>query len=126
MWAKINYFLLSIRATDNTLKQTTINNLNKVQICNCNTVDKNATCLSTVQTSYNPNVEFLNCQCSSPYSGSFCENLKDFCLTKNCNSTQTCNNLPPELQTSTQAYVCCETGLVFNNVTGVCSAGKLL
>lgn len=114
--------VFSIIATDSSTNQSTVRNLNKVQICNCQTVDTNATCLNTVQLAFSSSVDFLACSCSSSYTGAFCTTLKDFCIAKPCASGQTCNTLSPLLQTTGNEFVCCNSGLVFNSITGTCDA----
>jgi len=109
-----------IMTTDSLLNQTQVKSLSTVQICNCSNVDLNAVCLSTVQAVYSANVDIMACSCSSPYTGSFCETTKDFCALKPCSSSQTCTNLPPQQQTSTTTYVCCNAGLYFDSISGTC------
>lgn len=115
---------ISIKVTDTALNQTSIQKLTRIQICNCNSVDKSATCLSTVQQSYNPDVEFLACQCSTPYTGSFCTDLKNYCLALPCATGQSCHTLAPSLQTTANRYVCCNAGTSFNSVSGACDTSE--
>ncbi len=116
--------LFTIRATDSSLNETTVQNLNTVQICNCTSVDTSATCLNTSQSSYNPNVDLLACQCSNSYTGAFCSELKNFCAIIPCSQSQTCHNKLPALQTTGSEYVCCNAGFTFVSSTGSCVQSK--
>jgi hypothetical protein len=111
---------------ENNFDQTSIQKVNTIQICNCSSVDKNAKCLSLVQQTFNPNVDFLKCECSDPYTGDFCSELKDFCLALPCNAGQTCNTLVPSFQaSSTNKYRCCNSETIYNPKTGTCDKSKI-
>ena len=124
----LNFYIhiFSIRVTDSVLQQTTVKKLKTVQICNCNTVDASSICLNTIQQYYSSNAVFLACQCSSAYTGNFCTDLKDFCIAKPCNSSQTCHTKSSQLQTAGNEYKCCDSGLAFNANTATCETRKFL